>query len=245
MFFSTLPKLAVLSFLIKFYLLVLSECGGLWHTSIFVSGLLSVLWGTFAALNQLSVKRLYAYSAVVNVGYLLISFSYGTLENFANVLNYLIPYIFSTIAIFSVVLLFRKVGTLRKIKFIGDFKYHFTYSTALAAAISLIFFSLAGVPPLAGFFTKFFLFRSIFLTDFLTNFVIFVILITSVISAFYYIRVVRFAFFYNIRNPLLVVTLDFTGAFILITIVYGLCVFILFQPLVLTTTFNLISSLCL
>ena len=244
-FFATLPKLAVIFFIIKFYLLVLIECGAVWHTSIFISGLLSVLWGTFAALNQLSIKRLYAYSAVVNVGYLLISMSYGALENFANVLNYLFPYLFSTVAVFSVILLFRKVSTLRKIKFIGDFKYYFSYSTVLALSIGLIFFSLAGIPPLAGFFTKFFLFRAIFLTDFLTNFVIFVVLITSVVSAFYYIRVVRFTFFYNVRNPILFVSLEFAGALLLVSVVFGLCLFMLVQPLFLSTAVNLISAFCL
>lgn len=204
-----------------------------------------MIWGTFAALNQFSIKRLYAYSAVVNVGYLLLAMSYGTVESFSTVVNYLIPYIFSTVAIFLVVLIFRKVDTLRKIKFIGDYKHYFTYNTTAATLIVLIFFSLAGVPPLAGFFTKFFLFRAIFLEDFLTNFIIFAVILTSVVSAFYYIRVVRFAFFYNARNPLLFVQLNFAGVLLLVIAVIVLVNFLWAQPLVLAHATNLISSLSL
>lgn len=185
-----------------------------------------MIWGTFAALNQFSIKRLYAYSAVVNVGYMLLAMSYGTVESFSTVVNYLIPYIFSTIAIFLVVLTFRKVDTLRKIKFIGDYKHYFTYNTTAATLIVLIFFSLAGVPPLAGFFTKFFLFRAIFLEDFLTNFIIFAVILTSVVSAFYYIRVVRFSFFYNARNPLLFVKLNFEGVLLLVIVIIVLVNFL-------------------
>lgn len=179
----------------------------------------------------------------MNVGYLLLSFSYGTLESFANIINYLVPYIVSTLAIFLVILLFRRVGTLRKIKFLGDYRYYFSYSTTLAVVIILIFFSLAGIPPLAGFFTKFFLFRTVFLLDFLTNFIIFVVIVTSVVSAFYYIRVIRFTFFYTTRSPLLFVSLDIIGVFVLVSIIFVLITFCYAQSLVLTTTLNLTGAL--
>lgn len=245
LFFAILPKLAVILFLVKFYFTILVDCVELWHTALFVSGLLSVLWGTFGALNQLNIKRLYAYSAIVNMGYLVVSFSYGTVENFVNTINYLIPYIISSIAIFTLILLFRKGSTFRKIKFIGDYKYYFNYSIVLACTVTLIFFSLAGVPPLAGFFTKFFLFRTIFLLDFLTNCVIFIIIVVSVITAFYYIRVVRFVFFYNIRSPLLFLPILFSGALLLIIAVAVLLLFVLIQPLALTTILLSLTSIVL
>ncbi|RZL33141.1 MAG: NADH-quinone oxidoreductase subunit N, partial [Pedobacter sp.] len=101
-----------------------------------------------------------------------------------------------------------------------------TYSSALAVFISIIFFSLAGIPPLAGFFIKFFLFQSVFSVEFLLNPSFFIILVTSVVSAFYYIRVVRFTFFDGGRVPALFVGVDIRAVFLFVTAIFYLIFFI-------------------
>ena len=188
-----------------------------------------MLLGTFAALNQLSIKRLYAYSAIVNVGYLATALSYGTLASFSALLNYLLIYVISTFLIFLVLLLFRTVFGLKKLKYLPDYKHFAAYSSVFSVFFSLIFFSLAGVPPLAGFFIKFFLFKTIFIADFMLNPAVFVILVTSVISAFYYIRVVRFVFFDTKRAPILFCQLSGGILFLYTVLVFFILFFIFFQ----------------
>lgn len=239
--FASLPKLAVFTFLVKFYILFFHEMSGLWYTVFFFSGMLSVLWGTFSALNQLNIKRLYAYSAIVNVGYILTSLAYGTLENLVASLNFLVVYLLSTLSFFAVILMFRESGNLRKLKYIGDYKSYLSYSSLLAILFSLVFFSMAGVPPLAGFFIKFFLFKAIFTVDFLLNPIFFVILVTSVISTLYYIRIVRFIFFDKLVEPTFFRPVNIIFCFLFIFIIIFLLIFAVFQPIVLLHISNLIE----
>lgn len=194
------------------------------------SGLMSVLLGTVVALNQLNIKRLYAYSAIVNVGYLMTAAAYGTTESFSVLVNYLVIYLLSTVAIFVTILAFRKVAGLKKIKYLPEYSVYSAYNSAFSVLLGLLFFSLAGVPPLAGFFIKFFLFKMIFALDFLLNPVIFVILITSVASAFYYIRVVRFVFFDGGRSPVLFKRVNYFIIFFFVVLCLFLSTFFFFQP---------------
>ena len=233
--FATLPKLALFIFSMRLFTAFLYEYFSVWYSIFFFAGLLSVLLGTFAALNQLSIKRLYAYSAIVNVGYLVTALSYGTLSSFSATLNYLLIYLISTFSIFLVLLLFRTVFGLKKLKYLLDFKYFATYSSVFAIFFGLVFFSLAGVPPLAGFFIKFFLFKTIFVSDFMLNPAVFIILITSVISAFYYIRVIRFVFFDTKRAPSLFLPLNKATSLVFVLVVLFMLFFIFFQQLFLVS----------
>lgn len=192
-------------------------------------------------MNQLNIKRLYAYSAIVNVGYILTSLAYGTLENLVASLNFLVVYLLSTLSFFAVILMFRESGNLRKLKYIGDYKSYLSYSSLLAILFSLVFFSMAGVPPLAGFFIKFFLFKAIFTVDFLLNPIFFVILVTSVISTLYYIRIVRFIFFDKLVEPTFFRPVNIIFCFLFIFIIIFLLIFAVFQPIVLLHISNLIE----
>lgn len=191
---------------------------------------MSVIWGTFAALYQLNVKRLYAYSAIVNVGYILTAVAYGTYEGFVSSLNYLVTYFVATFMIFVVLMYFRRFTTLVKLKYLLEYHLYSSYSFLLAIIISLAFFSLAGVPPLAGFFIKFFLFKSLFSAELLASAAFFLILIFSVISAFYYIRVIRFVFFSVVRKPFLFLPVGFGSCFFLVNCCALLVGFIFYQP---------------
>lgn len=198
------------------------------------------MWGTFAGLNQFNIKRLYAYSAIVNVGYLLLVLSYGTSENLAAVINYLVPYLLATCSVFFIIVLCRKLEGSRKIRSLVDYRFFFSYNSLFAGLISLVFFSLAGIPPLVGFFTKFFLFKSLFALDFMASGAAFVVLIISTVSAFYYIRVVRFTFFTNLRFPIFFLGFDAKTSFLLVSVVFFLIVFVVVQPLFLVSSYNLV-----
>jgi len=240
--FASLPKLAVFIFLVKFYISFLHEIAGLWYTIFFFAGLISILWGTFGALNQLNIKRLYAYSAIVNVGYLLTALAYGSFESIVVVINFLVVYLLSTLLLFLVILAFREVSGFRKIKFIGEYRLYLTYSSLAAILFSLVFFSMAGVPPLAGFFIKFFLFKMVFLSDFLLNPAVFIILVTSVVSTLYYIRAVRFVFFDSKIVPVFLVPLNLGMGFLFVFNLIVIIIFAIFQPLMLAYITNIIEA---
>ena len=235
LFFAVLPKFAMFAFFLRFFLLWLYDVSAVWYLFLFFAGLLSVVLGTFGALHQLNVKRLYAYSAIVNVGYLLSTVAYGTYDSLVSSINYLLTYFVATFIIFTVVMYFRHFVTLLKFKYIAEYRVYTTYSFLLGTAISLAFFSLAGVPPLAGFFIKFFLFRSLFSAEFLASAAFFLILLLSVVSAFYYIRVVRFMFFDATRKPFLFLPLNPFAMFFLVNCCALLIYFVFYQPVLYIT----------
>jgi NADH-quinone oxidoreductase subunit N len=111
-----------------------------------------------------------------------------------------------------------------------EFKYFFSYSTAFALLFVIIFFSFAGIPPLAGFFIKFLLFKYIFISDFLVTSTFFIILILSAVSAFYYIRCISYTVFVSNRIPFLFIRLPFFTSFIFVNSSFILILFLFFQP---------------
>lgn len=191
----------------------------------------------------MNIKRLYAYSAIVNVGYLVTAISFGTFSGFVAMFNYLFVYIASTLSIFLVILMFRAAFGARKTKHLPDYKMYATFSTLFGLFLSLVFFSLAGVPPLAGFFIKFFLFKTIFASDFMLNPALFIVLVTSVVSAFYYIRVVRFIFFDTKRAPQLFLPLDLLTVFSFVVLIFFIIFFFLFQQVLLMLVTHTLSLL--
>lgn len=243
--FATLPKAVVIAFLVKLFVGFLYECGFAVYSALFFSGLISVIVGTLLALKQLNIKRLYAYSAVVNVGYLMTALSYGTVESFLVLFNYLVVYMVSAFVLFGTLFLYRNVGDLRKTKQLVEYSVFTTQSTVLAILLSFGLFSLAGIPPMAGFFVKFFMFKSIFMSDFMLNPAVFIILLSSVASAFYYLRVVRFLFFGSLRKPALFIRTNYACvAFFVVTCLF-LLLFALFQTSVLVGVECLICDLYL
>lgn len=109
--------------------------------------------------------------------------------------NYLVVYILLSVALFIFIVCVRPRTIFGKFKLITDYKYLTSNSFFLAVLFILIFFSFASVPPLSGFFIKFFLFKFMFLVVLLKNSYFFIIFFLTIISTFYYIRVVRFVFF--------------------------------------------------
>lgn len=219
-------------FFFKVYYLVFFDLYDAISLILLFSGFISVVWGTFAALNQVNIKRLYAYSAIVNVGYLLLALSVGTYVSFVVVVNYLFSYFVSTLALFSVVLMFRKSFDLSKLKLLVEYRYFFSYHVLASTLFSIVFFSLSGIPPLAGFFIKFLLFKHIFLTDFLTSSLFFLILLLSAVATFYYIRCVNYLFFNLQRLPMLFAPVSFLTSFILVNCCVFLLLFLFFQPVI-------------
>lgn len=121
----------------------------------FFCGVLSMLVGSFYSLNQDKIKRMYAYNVVATNGYLLVVLSFGNLEAFVAVFNYLLGSFLITFFLFSSMYLFMDKFDYTEIVFISQLKWLLNYNFFFALMFSLVFFSFSNIPPLAGFFFKF------------------------------------------------------------------------------------------
>ncbi len=195
-FFSITPKAAILAVFIRLFLDSFYDLMLPWQKILIICSLASMIVGCFAAISQIKIKRLLAFSSIGHVGYLLAGFCCGTIEGLQALLIYLIIYIVMTINIFAVLLLpLRRESThsLQRVKYITDLAMLAKTNPLLALTLSITLFSMAGIPPLAGFYSKAILFFSLMSS---TLYVLAIIgVLTSVISCFYYIRLVKIMYF--------------------------------------------------
>ena len=186
--FAIVPKVAAVIILARLMLgegAIISALGVdrvLWALSF-----LSMLWGALAALGQTHIKRLLAYSAIGNAGYALMGIVAGTEDGLAAMLVYMTIYLVTTAGVFAVVLSLRSDG--QAIERLEDLKGFAQHHPLVAVLLGIFLFSLAGIPPLAGFFGKFYVFRAALES----GEVILAITgaLTSVVAAFYYLRLIR------------------------------------------------------
>jgi NADH-quinone oxidoreductase subunit N len=147
--------------------------------------------GAFAAIWQTNIKRLMAYSSIGHVGYALIGLVAGGPIGIAAVALYMAIYLFMNVATFSVILAMRQQG--RAVEQIGDLAGLSKTHPLVAAALAIAMFAMAGIPPLAGFFSKLYIFDAAVRAGFYVLAVVGVI--TSVFGAFYYLRIVKLMYF--------------------------------------------------
>jgi len=189
--FAAAPKIAAMALTVR---VMVGPFGGLvlqWQQILIAVSLASMLLGAFAAINQTNIKRLMAYSSIGNVGYALVGLAAGTEQGVSGVLIYMAIYLFMTIGTFACILAMRRQG--RMLEGIDDLAGLSRSHPMLALALSLFMFSMAGIPPLAGFFAKYFVFLAAIQARLYWLAVIGIL--TSVVSAFYYWRIVRVMYF--------------------------------------------------
>lgn len=150
-----------------------------------VLGLFSIFYASLAALYQDKIKRLLAYSGIAHMGYVLLAASTNSIEGFFAVYYYLLVYSITGLAIFIILLSIRKYTSYLKIKSLSDFSSLFKNNPAVAVSFAILMFSLAGIPPLAGFFSKVFVFVSLIKIG--SYLLATLAIVTSVISAVYYL----------------------------------------------------------
>jgi NADH-quinone oxidoreductase subunit N len=148
-------------------------------------GLSSVIFASIAALYQEKIKRLLAYSGIAHMGYVLLAASSNSIEGFFAAYYYLLGYSFTGLAIFIILLSVRRYTNYLKIKSLSDFSSLFKNNPTIAVSFSVFMFSLAGIPPLAGFFSKLFVFLSLVKVE--SYLASIVVIVTSVVSAVYYL----------------------------------------------------------
>jgi NADH-quinone oxidoreductase subunit N len=197
-FFSMAPKVAAMGLFGRVLVGPFGPLTADWQQIIWFISLASMAFGAVAAINQRNIKRLMAYSAIANVGYALLGLAAGTPEGLSGMLIYLAIYVTMNAGTFAVILAMRQQG--RMVEGIADLAGLGKTQPLLAAAFAIFMFSLAGIPPLAGFFGKFFVFRAAINAELYWLAVLGVL--TSVVGAFYYIRIVKIMYFDEPREGL-------------------------------------------
>lgn len=192
-FFSIVPKIGIFSLFLR---LVVMLCYGFflpYQEFILFCSFISIFIGIFGALFQKKIKRFLVYSSISHFGFIFLGISSNSNEGVFSSLFYILIYTFTMVLIFSLLLTIRLKKTSQKIKFLTDLSSLFQTHSFLAVCFLVIFFSMGGIPPFCGFFTKFFIFFSSFNSDiFLISF--FSILLGGV-GGFYYVRLIKIMFF--------------------------------------------------
>lgn len=196
-FFAVVPKLAIFILIIRIFYLVFFDYTAKWQYYIVIFAILTVVVGSFAGLEQKKIKSLLAYSSIGHMGYTLIAFSAGTCEGVQMMFCYLFLYMIAGLCMWSIFLLLRLKYkyTKKQNKDLSDFNLLSKSNNILAMFFSGVLLSIAGLPPLIGFLVKI----SIFIASIeaYMYFVAIISILCSVVSTFYYIRILKIMFFEN------------------------------------------------
>jgi NADH-quinone oxidoreductase subunit N len=197
-FFASAPKVAALAVFTRVALTAFPGITLQWQQIVVFVSIASMALGSFAAIGQKNIKRLMAYSSIGHMGFALVGLAAGTAEGAQGVLVYIAIYVAMTLGTFSVILAMKRNG--QHVENISDFAGLSRTNPLLAFFFAMLLFSLAGVPPLAGFFGKFYVFVAAIRAGLFTLSVIGVL--TSVIGAYYYLSIVKVMYFDEPLTPL-------------------------------------------
>jgi NADH-quinone oxidoreductase subunit N len=195
-FFAVITKLSFFVFLIRISYIAAFKYYDIWQFYLIIVALLSVFIGSFAGLRQRKLKTLLAYSSVSHMGYTLLAFSASSMFGVEAVLFYLIIYMISGLGMWFTILatqINRKRYTDKHSKELGDLVLLRKSNSALAFSLTLTMFSIAGIPPLVGFFAKIEVFMAILQSKY--YFLALLVILCSIVSTFYYIRIVKILYF--------------------------------------------------
>ena len=197
MFFSVVPKIAGLAVFIKFMYVPFYSVLDEWQYILVFISIASMILGAVAAIGQNNIKRLIAYSSIGHIGYAIAGIAAGTENGFRNAIVYMTIYAVMNIGAFSFVLLMKRGE--KYIEEISELSGASKNHPLMCFGLLTILFSLAGIPPLAGFFAKFYIFMSVIESGMFGLAI--VGLVTTVVSAFYYIRIVKIMYFDDSKKP--------------------------------------------
>jgi len=190
-FFAAAPKIAAVALFVRVMVGPFGDLVAQWQQIVVVTSLLSMALGAFAAINQTNIKRLMAYSSIGHIGYALVGLAAGTPEGVRGVMIYMAIYLAMNIGTFACILTMRING--RMVEGIDDLAGLSRSNPMLAVVLAIFMFSMAGIPPLAGFFGKLYVFMAAIESGLYVLAVVGVL--TSVVACFYYIRIVKLMFF--------------------------------------------------
>lgn len=190
-FFASAPKMAAMAMLVRIFVGAFPGALHDWQQIIIFMSIASMALGAFAAIGQSNIKRLLAYSSIANMGYALVGLAAGTSEGVQGVMTYMAIYLATTLAAFACVLMMRRDG--KPVEEIAELAGLSRTNPWMAFALAMMMFSLAGIPPLAGFWAKFYVFSAAINAKLYVLAVVGVV--TSVVGAYYYLRLVKIIYF--------------------------------------------------
>ena len=191
LFFTMVPKIAALSVFIRFLYVPFSNLIEQWQMILIFLSIASMLFGAVAAIGQTNLKRLVAYSSISHVGYALAGLATGTNDGIQSSVIYITIYILMNLGLFSCLLMMKRNN--EYYENIEDLSGLSKNHPLLSLSLLIILFSLAGIPPLAGFFAKFYIFKSVIEQS--MYFLAVVGLLSTVVAAFYYLRLIKIMYF--------------------------------------------------
>ena len=189
--FSVAPKIAALALFVRVMVEPFGDLFAQWQQIVILISILSMLLGAFAAIWQTNIKRLMAYSSIGHVGYALIGLAAGSEIGVRGIALYMTIYLVMNVGTFCCILCMRHNG--RAVEEIGDLAGLSRTNPMLALAFAAFMFSMAGIPPLAGFFGKLYIFLAAIEQELYVLAIVGVL--TSVVGAFYYLRIVKLMYF--------------------------------------------------
>ncbi|MGB3273945.1 MAG: NADH-quinone oxidoreductase subunit NuoN [Xanthobacteraceae bacterium] len=190
-FFASAPKVAAMAIFVRVVLTAFPDVTLQWQQIVVFVSIASMALGSVAAIGQRNIKRMLAYSSIGHMGFALVGLAAGTAEGAQGVVLYLSIYVAMTLGSFAVILAMKRKGLATEA--ISDFAGLSRTNPVLAFFFAMLMFSLAGIPPLAGFFAKFYVFLAAIKAGLFTLSVIGVV--TSVVGAFYYLNIVKVMYF--------------------------------------------------
>tara|TARA_B100002052_G_scaffold291153_1_gene310770 strand:- start:4478 stop:5890 length:1413 start_codon:yes stop_codon:yes gene_type:complete len=196
-FFSVVPKIAGVSIFIKFMYLPFREILTEWQYILVFMSIASMILGAVAAIGQKNIKRLMAYSSIGHIGYAIAGIAAGSENGFKSTMVYISIYVVMNIGAFACILLMKRGN--KYVEEIDELSGLSKNHPLISLGLLIILFSLAGIPPLAGFFAKFYIFMAVIESEMYTLAIIG--LVTTVVSAFYYIRIIKVMYFDDARKP--------------------------------------------
>jgi NADH-quinone oxidoreductase subunit N len=217
-FFAAAPKVAAIAVFVRAAVVAFPTVAVQWQQILVFVAIASMVLGAFAAIGQHNIKRLMAYSSIGHMGYALVGLAAGTAEGVQGVVVYMSIYVAMTLGTFACILAMRRGD--RMVEEIADLKGLARTKPAMAFFLAMLLFSMAGVPPLAGFFAKFYVFLAAIKAGLYTLAVIGVL--ASVVGAYYYLMIIKAMYFDEPEGQLetmpgeLKAVLGVTGLFVLL-----------------------------
>ena len=221
-FFASAPKVAALAVFTRVALTAFPGVVSQWQQIVVFVAIASMVLGSFAAIGQSNIKRLMAYSSIGHMGFALVGLAAGTVEGAQGVLVYIAIYVAMTLGTFAVILTMKRGD--QPVETIADFAGLSRTNPMLAFIFAMLLFSLAGIPPLAGFFAKFYVFVAAIKAGLFTLAVIGVL--ASVVGAYYYLMIIKLMYFDEPKGAVdpmrieLRAVLAVSGLFVILFFVY-------------------------
>ncbi len=191
LFFTMVPKIAALTVFIRFLYVPFLNLIDQWQMILIFLSIASMLFGAIAAIGQTNIKRLIAYSSIGHVGYTLAGLATGSNDGIQSSIIYITIYVLMNLGLFSCLLMMKRNN--KYFEDIQDLSGLSKNHPLLSLSLLIILFSLAGIPPLAGFFAKFYIFKSVLEQS--MYFLAIVGLLSTVVAAFYYLRIIKIMYF--------------------------------------------------